>query len=128
MTSRRSTSNRISKSANILQTSNWQITYYNERVQRDVWAMPAGIVADYLRLTKAMELYGADLRMPHSRAMGGGLFELRPKGPEGIGRVFYCTQVGKTIVVLHSFVKKTQETPDAEMRVARKRLKDVQHG
>jgi phage-related protein len=128
MTSRRSTSNRISKSANISQTSNWQITYYNERVQRDVWAMPAGIVADYLRLTEAMALYGADLRMPHSRAMGGGLFELRPKGPEGIGRVFYCTQVGKTIVVLHSFVKKTQETPDAEMRVARKRLKDVQHG
>ena len=128
MTSRRSTSNRISKSANISQTSNWQITYYNERVQRDVWAMPAGIVADYLRLTEAMAIYGADLRMPHSRAMGGGLFELRPKGPEGIGRVFYCTQVGKTIVVLHSFVKKTQETPDAEMRVARKRLKDVQHG
>ena len=128
MTSRRSTSNSISKSANISRTSNWQITYYNERVQRDVWAMPAGIVADYLRLTEAMALYGADLRMPHSRAMGGGLFELRPKGPEGIGRVFYCTQVGKTIVVLHSFVKKTQETPDAEMRVARKRLKDVQHG
>ncbi len=105
--------------------SNWRITYYNERVQRDVWAMPAGIVADYLRLTEAMKLYGADLRMPHSRAMGGGLFELRPKGSEGIGRVFYCTQVGKTIVVLHSFVKKTQETPDAEMRMARKRLKDV---
>lgn len=128
MISRRSTSDRISKSANISQTSNWQITYYNARVQRDVWAMPAGIVADYLRLTEAMALYGADLRMPHSRAMGGGLFELRPKGPEGIGRVFYCTQVGKTIVVLHSFVKKTQETPDTEMRVARKRLKDVQHG
>ncbi len=128
MTSRRTKPDKVSKYANILQPSNWQITYYNERVQRDVWAMPAGIVADYLRLTEAMALYGADLRMPHSRAMGGGLFELRPKGPEGIGRVFYCTQVGKTIVVLHSFVKKTQETPDAEMRVARKRLKDVQHG
>ena len=128
MTSRRSTPDNISKYANISTTSSWQITYYNERVQRDVWAMPAGIVADYLRLTEAMALYGADLRMPHSRAMGGGLFELRPKGPEGIGRVFYCTQVGKTIVVLHSFVKKTQETPDAEMRMARKRLKDVQHG
>lgn len=128
MTSRRSKPDRISKYANIPHTSNWRITYYNERVQRDVWAMPAGIVADYLRLTEAMKLYGADLRMPHSRAMGGGLFELRPKGPEGIGRVFYCTQVGKTIVVLHSFVKKTQETPDAEMRMARKRLKDVQHG
>jgi phage-related protein len=128
MTSKRSTPSVVSKSANILKRPNWQITYYNARVQRDVWAMPAGIVADYLRLTEAMTLYGADLRMPHSRAMGDGLFELRPKGPEGIGRVFYCTQVGKTIVVLHSFVKKTQETPDAEMRVARKRLKDVQHG
>ena len=128
MTSRRNKPYSISKSTNISQASNWQITYYNERVQRDVLAMPAGIVADYLRLTEAMALYGADLRMPHSRAMGGGLFELRPKGHEGIGRVFYCTQVGKSIVVLHSFVKKTQETPDSEMRVARKRLKDVQHG
>jgi phage-related protein len=128
MTSKPRALDSISKYANIRPLSTWQITYYNERVQRDVWAMPAGIVADYLRLTEAMALYGADLRMPHSRAMGGGLFELRPKGPEGIGRVFYCTQVGKTIVVLHSFVKKTQETPDAEMRMARKRLKDVQHG
>ena len=128
MTSKPRALDRISKYANIRPLSTWQITYYNARVQRDVWAMPAGIVADYLRLTEAMALYGADLRMPHSRALGGGVFELRPKGPEGIGRVFYCTQVGKTIVVLHSFVKKTQETPDAEMRVARKRLKDVQHG
>lgn len=49
-----------------------------------------------------------DLRMPHSKAMGNGLLELRLKGPEGIGRVFYCTQVSRSIVVLHSFVKKTK--------------------
>lgn len=107
---------------------NWTITYYNEKVRREVFAMPAGIVADYVRLTDAMTLYGADLRMPHARPMGSGLFELRPKGPVGIGRVFYCTQIGRSIVVLHSFVKKTQTTPDADLRLARKRLKDVQHG
>ncbi len=106
----------------------WSITYYNERVRKEVLAMPAGIVADYVRLTDAMVLHGADLRMPHSRAMGAGLFELRPKGPEGIGRVFYCTRVGHSIVVLHSFVKKTQETPDTELRLARKRLKEVHYG
>ncbi len=106
----------------------WSITYYNERVRKAVMAMLSGIVADYVRLIDAMSLHGADLRMPHSRAMGAGLFELRPKGPEGVGRVFYCTQVGHTIVVLHSFVKKTQETPDAELHLARKRLKDVHHG
>ena len=107
---------------------NWTISYFNEKVRKKVMSLPAGILADYVRLTDAMALHGADLRMRHSRAMGGSLFELRPKGPEGIGRVFYCTQVGKVIVVLHSFVKKTQETPDAELRLARQRLKDVQNG
>jgi len=106
---------------------NWTITYFNDKVRREVMSMPAGIVADYVRLTDAMAIHGADLRMPHSKAMGNGLFELRPKGLEGIGRVFYCTQVGRSIVVLHSFVKKTHETPDAELRLARKRLKDVQN-
>ena len=118
----------ISKYANISSVPHWQIVYFHDRVQKDVLSMPSGILADYLRLTEAMALYGADLRMPHSRALGAGLFELRPKGPEGIGRVFYCTQVGRVIVILHSFIKKTQETPDADMRMARKRLKEVKNG
>jgi phage-related protein len=118
----------ISKYANISSVPHWQIVYFNDRVQKDVLSMPSGILADYLRLTEAMALYGADLRMPHSRALGAGLFELRPKGPEGIGRMFYCTQVGRVIVILHSFIKKTQETPDADMRMARKRLKEVKNG
>jgi phage-related protein len=117
----------ISKYANISSVPSWQIIYFNDRVQKDVLSLPSGILADYLRLTEAMALYGADLRMPHSRALGAGLFELRPKGPEGIGRVFYCTQVGRVIVILHSFIKKTQETPEADMRMARKRLKEVKN-
>jgi phage-related protein len=103
----------------------WTVTYYSERVKSEVFSLPVSIRADYLRLVSILEMFGADLRMPHSRAMGGGLFELRPRGREGIGRVFYCTQVGHRIVVLHSFVKKTQETPDAELRIGRKRLKEV---
>ncbi len=118
----------ISKYANISSVPSWQIIYFNDRVQKDVLSLPSGILADYLRLTEAMALYGADLRMPHSRALGAGLYELRPKGPEGIGRVFYCTQVGRVIVILHSFIKKTQETPEADMRMARKRLKEVKNG
>lgn len=72
-----------------------------------------------------MEFYGADLRLPHSRAMGDGLFELRCKGYEGIGRVFYCTMKGQHIIILHSFIKKTQETPSSELKIARRRLKKV---
>jgi phage-related protein len=38
----------------------------------------------------------------------GGLFELRIMAAEGISRVFYCTVVGRRIVFLHQFVKKTE--------------------
>ncbi|MBF0142924.1 MAG: type II toxin-antitoxin system RelE/ParE family toxin [Magnetococcales bacterium] len=107
---------------------NWEITYYSERVRDTVLDMPSGIQADYLRLTEVMRQHGVDLRMPHSRAMGSGLFELRPQGPEGVGRVFYCVSIGRVIVVLHSFVKKTQETPKSELDLARRRLKEVKHG
>ncbi|WP_295407054.1 type II toxin-antitoxin system RelE/ParE family toxin [uncultured Thiocystis sp.] len=54
--------------------------------------------------------------------------ELRCTGEEGIGRAFYCTMVGRQIVILHSFIKKTQETPARELKTARTRLKEVNHG
>jgi phage-related protein len=103
----------------------WSITYYNERVQREIYALPQGIRADYWRLIRLLETSGAKLRLPHSKSMGSGLFALRPHGDEGIGRVFYCMQVGRRIVMLHSFMKKTQRTPERELRIARKRMKEI---
>lgn len=50
----------------------------------------------------------------HSGHGGDGLFEVRARGVEGIGRAFFCTLVGQRIVVRHGFVKKTQATPAAE--------------
>lgn len=104
---------------------NWTIHYFNDQTKVAIFSWPAGILADYRRLIGLMENEGANLRLPHSRAMGAGLFELRCKGEEGVARAFYCTMVGREIVVLHSFVKKMQETPDSELKIARKRLKEV---
>ena len=72
-----------------------------------------------------MELFGPDLGMPHTRSMGGGLFELRIKAAEGIARVFYCTVIDRRIVFLHSFVKKAEKTPPKELEIARRRMKEV---
>jgi len=87
--------------------------------------LPAGFVARFLRYAERMELYGPDLGMPHTRAMGEGLFELRLKVAEGIVRVFYCTLVGRRIVMLHQFIKKSEKTPRKELEIARKRMKEV---
>ena len=53
----------------------WSISYFNRRVQQEIERWPVGIYADFLRLIELMEDHGADPRMPHSRAMGKGLFE-----------------------------------------------------
>ena len=51
--------------------------------------------------------------------------ELRLKGAEGIARVFFCTLVGRRIVMLHSFIKKTGKTPLRELEIAQSRLKEL---
>lgn len=101
------------------------ITYYSEIVQGEIMDLPAGLLARYLRYTDRMEIYGPDLGMPHTRAMGQGLFELRLKAKEGIARVFYCTNKGRIVIILHSFLKKTQATPARELNLARRRMKEL---
>ena len=73
------------------------------RVEAHMKEWPEDIRASYQHLKLLLEEHGADLRMPHSRSMGSGLFELRAKGKEGIGRAFYCFQVGQRIVILHGY-------------------------
>lgn len=73
--------------------------------------MPNTPAARFVTLADRMEASGPNLGYPHTEAFGGGLFELRIKGAEGTARVFYCTLVGRRIVMLHSFIKKTQKTP-----------------
>ena len=104
---------------------NWTITYYSESLQNEVLDLPAGFLARFLRYADRMALYGPDLGMPHTRAMGQGLFELRLKAAEGIARIFYCTMIGKRIVMLHQFIKKTDKTPPKELAIARRRLKEI---
>ena len=103
----------------------WKIIYCNALVEEAVLSLPDGLLARYARLTETMKEHGPNLGMPHTRAMGDGLFELRLKGKEGISRVFYCTIVHHEILMLHAFVKKTQKTQKHELEIAKKRLKEV---
>ena len=103
----------------------WIIEYFNEKIEKLILCLPSGLLARYLHLTDLIEEFGPNLEMPHTKPLGDKLFELRIKSKEGIARVFYCTKIGKRIVVLHSFVKKTQKIPEKELKIARKRLKEV---
>lgn len=103
----------------------YTITYYNAAVQNDILALPDTLAARYIVLTRRMIVLGLNLGAPHTKAFGHGLFELRLKGSEGIARVFFCMLVGKRIVMLHSFVKKSEKTPLREREIAEACMKEV---
>jgi phage-related protein len=104
----------------------WEIVYHGNKVQEAILAFPPGLQARYVHLTERMLTFGPDLGMPHTRSMGKGLFELRIKNKEGMGRVFFCNRPGRRIMMLHAFVKKSAKTPAKELRIARNRMREVQ--
>jgi phage-related protein len=105
----------------------YTITYYSEDVQQQILELPDTLAAHYVVLTRRMVALGPNLGEPHTKPFGGGLFELRLKGAEGIARVFYCTLVGRKIVMLHSFIKKSDKTPPRERETAEARMKEVKN-
>lgn len=86
--------------------------------------LPDTLQARYIGLTSRMIEHGPNLGLPHTDSFGSGLFELRLKGIEGIARVFFCMMVEEKIVMLHSFIKKTQKIPDKELKIAKSRMKE----
>ena len=106
----------------------YSIEYFNERVYAEVERWPVDLLADYARLVELLMEFGPDLRMPRSRALGSGLFEIRPRGREGIGRALCCCLEGERVIVLHAFVKKTRAMPERDLRLARRRMKEARGG
>jgi phage-related protein len=101
------------------------IVFFNASVEKRISAWPVGIYASFLRITEQIVMSGPNLGMPYTKAMGQGLFEVRARGAEGIGRAFFCCMKDGKVVVLHSFIKKTQTTPLKELQIANKRMKEV---
>ena len=103
----------------------YTINYYSDTVQEQIMELPDTLAARYIVLTRRMTALGPNIGEPHTKAFGEGLFELRLKGAEGIARVFFCTLVGKRIVMLHSFIKKSDRTPTREREAAETRMKEI---
>ena len=103
----------------------WSIEYYSPKIEEEILSLPDGLLSRYFRLAELMLEFGANLGMPHTRPIENGLFELRVKSKEGIARVFYCTKKDNKIIVLHLFIKKTQKTPQKELKLAHKRMLEI---
>jgi len=106
----------------------YTVEYFKQRILEEIESWPVGVLAAYARLVELLMEFGPVLGMPHCRTLGGGLFELRPRGRDGIGRVLYCFVEGRGVMVLHVFIKKTQTAPRADLKIARRRMREVRSG
>jgi phage-related protein len=108
----------------------WRIEEYRAAPETPVRAfiegLPPDAKAEAIALVKLAEAFGNKLREPHSKALGGGLFELRRDQV----RLFYVFEPGQVIRLLDGMVKKQDRIPvDVLARVrgyqkdARERLK-----
>ena len=103
----------------------WKITFFNLKVKEETLNFPDGILANLLHILEIIEEFGPNAGKTYTASMGQGLFEIRARGKEGIGRSLFCTLKGKEIIILNSFIKKTQKTPKKEIDIARKRMKEI---
>ena len=103
----------------------WKVTFFNFKVKEETLNFPDGILANLLHILEIIEEFGPNAGKPYTASMGRGLFEIRARGKEGIGRSLFCTLKGKEIIILNSFIKKTQKTPGKEIDIARKRMKEI---
>ncbi len=69
--------------------------------------------------------FGWPIGMPYCRPLGHGLWEVRSDLSGGrITRVMFCIVHGE-MVLLHGFEKKTQKTPQRDIDLALKRMKEI---
>ena len=104
----------------------WRVEILNETVAAEIAALPIDMQARFLRLAERIAAVGLQsLREPHVKHLEGKLWEIRLTGRDGIGRALYVTAIGRRVVVVRAFVKKTQKTPRAEIELALRRAKEI---
>jgi phage-related protein len=107
--------------------SKWVVEFVNEAARDEVRALPIDLRGRFAQFVSVIEGPGLDrLTGKHAKQLDGKLWELRMKGKDGIARSIYVTRHPRRVVILYSFVKKSQKTPATALEIARKREKEVQ--
>lgn len=104
----------------------WTVGFFSDAAFAEVKALPRDLQAKFLRISEMIESAGIEkMREPYVKHLEGKLWEMRLSGKDGIARSLYITAVGRRVVVLRTFIKKTEKTPRREIDIALERAKEV---
>ncbi len=112
-----------------MQQDDWTIIFYIDEQGHDpVRAFLEGLdpktQARFAWSMEQLRVRNVRAREPLARHLEGKVWELREESNTNIYRLLYFFFVGRRIVVVHGFQKKTQKTPRREIETAQRRLDD----
>jgi len=96
-----------------------QVEFFTDKIRKEIGKFDVRIQAHIDELMILLENYGQDLRMPYSKPLGKGVFELRVVGITHI-RFLYCFYKNKA-VILNIVVKKQNKLSSKDILLAIKR-------
>jgi phage-related protein len=96
---------------------------FDVKVDNFIKSLEKPTISKYIKLTDLLERFGSQLPMPYSKKISSRLFELRIRGQQEV-RIFYAFRQDQALL-LHGFVKKTQKTPQREIKMALNKLKSL---
>jgi phage-related protein len=105
----------------------WSIEFVNEEAKAEVDGLSVELRAKFERIVTLIQAKGLEqVREPYVKHLEGKLWEMRMSGKNQIARSIYITALGRRIVVLHTFIKKTEKTPGRALDIADRRAKEIE--
>ena len=115
----------------VVMINKWEIKYYNSKpkfspIYDFIKGLDKNTKGRILRVLDMLEDFGLNLGGKFVKKIKGtNLWELRIFGEKSV-RIIYIAQQYHTFLLLHGFIKKTQKTPDKELKIALQRSKEYQ--
>jgi phage-related protein len=104
----------------------WTVETLNDVVDAELEELPAEMLARFRYISQLIKEFGLErVREPYVKHLHGSLWEMRLHGKDGISRALYVTAIGRRVVVVRVFIKKTRKTPNREIELALKRAKEI---
>ncbi len=98
-----------------------EIRILDSSLEKFIGSLEKSTIAKVLHTVDLLGRFGKDLGLPHSKKMSARLFELRIRGAQEV-RIFYTFHKSQ-IFLLYGFIKKSQKTPQKEIRTALQKLR-----
>ena len=102
----------------------WSVETLNDIVDDELHALPQDMRARFVRVAQLIQEFGPfQVGMPHIKSLTHKLWEIRVSGRQGIARGIYVMVKDKRVVILHVFIKQSQQTPTKALDIAFQRAK-----